>query len=78
MVALDALVRLCPPPAEPPPPVDWAQAERALGTALPTDYKQLVETYGDGIFDETIWLLVPGSAHDDSTCTRRRRSGTRS
>jgi len=45
--------------------VDWTQAECALGTALPADYKQLVETYGDGIFDETIWLLVPDSAYDD-------------
>ncbi|MFI2780178.1 SMI1/KNR4 family protein [Streptomyces sp. ALB3] len=65
MVTLDALVRLCPPPANPPPAVDWAQAERALGLALPADCKQLVEIYGDGIFDETIWLLVPDSAHDD-------------
>ncbi|MFE1949310.1 SMI1/KNR4 family protein [Streptomyces sp. NPDC059524] len=65
MTAVDALVRLCPPPAEPPPPVDWAQVESTLGTALPADYKKLVETYGDGVFDETIWLLVPGSTHDD-------------
>lgn len=65
MIALDALVRLCPPPAEPPPAVDWARAERALGTALPADYKRLVETYGDGVFDDTIWLLAPGSAHSD-------------
>ncbi|MFD5633279.1 SMI1/KNR4 family protein [Streptomyces sp. NPDC127077] len=63
--ALDALVRLCPPPADPPPTVDWTQAERDLGVGLPADYKQLVETYGDGVFDETIWLLVPDSAHDD-------------
>ncbi|MEV6195695.1 hypothetical protein AB0M19_25205 [Streptomyces sp. NPDC051920] len=65
MISLDALVRLCPPPADPPPAVDWAEAERALGTVLPADYKQLVEAYGDGIFDETIWLLVPDSAYDD-------------
>ncbi|MFD3776199.1 hypothetical protein [Streptomyces sp. NPDC058612] len=63
--AFDALVRLCPPPADPPPSVDWTQAERALDTALPADYKQLVETYGAGIFDETIWLLAPGSAYDE-------------
>ncbi|MFI8387736.1 hypothetical protein [Streptomyces sp. NPDC085540] len=63
--ALDALVRLCPPPADPPPAVDWAQAERTLGVALPTDYKRLVETYGDGLFDDTLWLLVPHSAHND-------------
>ncbi|MEV7401889.1 hypothetical protein AB0N93_16040 [Streptomyces sp. NPDC091267] len=65
MIALDALVRLCPPPADPPPVVDWAQFERALGLALPDDYKRLVETYGDGTFDETVWLLVPDSAYDD-------------
>ncbi|MET7732103.1 hypothetical protein ABZT02_12140 [Streptomyces sp. NPDC005402] len=65
MTALDALVRLCPPPAVAPPAVDWAQAERDLGAALPTDYKQLVETYGDGLFHQTIWLLVPDSAYDD-------------
>ncbi|SEB64882.1 SMI1/KNR4 family protein [Streptomyces sp. TLI_105] len=65
MSVLDALVRLCPPPADPPPAVDWGQAERSLGTALPADYKQLVDTYGDGIFDDTIWLLVPDSAYDD-------------
>lgn len=62
--ALDALVRLCPPPAGPSPVRDWAGAEHALGTPLPTDYKQLVETYGAGVFDETVWLLVPGSDHD--------------
>ncbi|MFE8991258.1 SMI1/KNR4 family protein [Streptomyces collinus] len=65
MIVLDVLVRLCPPPAESPPPVDWALAESDLGTALPADYKQLVEIYGDGIFDETIWLLAPYSAYDD-------------
>lgn len=65
VIAIDTLVRLCPPPADPLPALDWPQAERALGTALPADYKQLVETYGDGIFDETIWLLVPDSAYDD-------------
>lgn len=66
MIALDALVRLCPPPADPrPPSVDWATTERALGTELPADYKHLVETYGDGIFDDTVWLLAPDSAHGD-------------
>ncbi|MFI5671134.1 SMI1/KNR4 family protein [Streptomyces sp. NPDC051704] len=75
MISLDALVRLCPPPADPPPAVDRAQAERALGTALPADYKRLVETYGDGIFDETVWLLVPGSAYGD--CDLHAQTGER-
>ncbi|MCX5583313.1 SMI1/KNR4 family protein [Streptomyces erythrochromogenes] len=62
--ALDTLVHLCPPPsANPLPTVDWARAEQSLGTALPADYKRLVEAYGDGVFDETLWLLVPDSAY---------------
>ncbi|GGT02495.1 MULTISPECIES: SMI1/KNR4 family protein [Streptomyces] len=65
MTSLDALVRLCPPPAERRAAVEWAAVERALGTALPADYRQLVDTYGDGVFDEAVWLLVPGSAHGD-------------
>lgn len=43
--------------------MDWVRAERVLGTALPADYKRLVETYGAGMFDETVRLLVPDSAH---------------
>jgi hypothetical protein len=27
---------------------DWKAAEAALGTVLPSDFKQLVETYGSG------------------------------
>ncbi|MEV6161925.1 SMI1/KNR4 family protein [Streptomyces sp. NPDC052052] len=65
MTALDALMRFCPPPTVAPAAVDWARAEQNLGTALPADYKRLVETYGSGVFDDTIWLLVPDSAYDD-------------
>ncbi|MFD4376280.1 SMI1/KNR4 family protein [Streptomyces sp. NPDC058486] len=65
MTAIDDLVRLCPPPAERPPAVDWAAAERALGVPLPDDYKRLVDTYGAGVFDETVWLLTPGAVRDD-------------
>ncbi|NSC19777.1 hypothetical protein FM076_00475 [Streptomyces albus subsp. chlorinus] len=56
--------------------MDWTRTERSLGTALPADYKQLVEAYGDGLFDETIWLLVPDSAHDD--CNLHKQAAERS
>ncbi|MET7288972.1 hypothetical protein [Streptomyces sp. NPDC005573] len=62
MNALDDLVRICPPPGRPPSAVDWTTTEDTLGTALPADYKRLVETYGEGVFDDTIWLTSP-------TCT---------
>ncbi|MFF4161615.1 SMI1/KNR4 family protein [Streptomyces sp. NPDC001741] len=38
---------------------DWAEAERALGTRLPEDYKQLVATYGRGDFWGALCLCTP-------------------
>ncbi|WP_395359587.1 SMI1/KNR4 family protein [Streptomyces sp. YH02] len=55
---VEALTLLCPPPAS-ARTVRWAAVEEALGTALPADYKRLVETYGGGVFAGTIWLLEP-------------------
>ncbi|MGW0957534.1 SMI1/KNR4 family protein [Streptomyces gelaticus] len=39
--------------------VDWARVESRLGTALPGDYKKLVERFGYGDFDDYLGLLVP-------------------
>ncbi|MET9802199.1 SMI1/KNR4 family protein [Streptomyces sp. NPDC006368] len=64
MNPFDALTRLCPPPLA-PRPVTWSPVEHALGTRLPNDYKQLIETYGGGIFDETIWVLEPDCVDED-------------
>ncbi|MFD8824383.1 SMI1/KNR4 family protein [Streptomyces sp. NPDC059605] len=45
--------------------VDWAAVESRLGTALPGDYKELVERFGHGDFDDYLGLLIadgpPGS-----------------
>ncbi|MFJ4920165.1 SMI1/KNR4 family protein [Streptomyces sp. NPDC088725] len=49
------------PPAGPRRSRDWAAVEQQLGTALPQDYKELIGTYGGGVFDEEIWLLDPES-----------------
>lgn len=38
---------------------DWTEAERALGTGLPEDYKQLVATYGRGDFWGALCLCTP-------------------
>ena len=57
------LVRMVPPPAKlsgRAAPACWPSVERFLGTGLPDDYKQLVETYGNGDFDEYLYLLSPG------------------
>ncbi|CAM5444225.1 MULTISPECIES: SMI1/KNR4 family protein [Streptomyces] len=44
---------------------DWNAVERALGTPLPEDYKELVEVYGGGVFDETVWLFDPECPDED-------------
>jgi hypothetical protein len=49
---LDELERLVPPPAEPPPPVDWT-------IEVPDDYKALVARYGAASLGG-LQLLVPG------------------
>ncbi|WP_405873966.1 SMI1/KNR4 family protein [Streptomyces sp. NBC_00005] len=53
------------PPGAPRRSRDWPAAEQRLGTPLPEDYKELVETYGGGVFDETIWLLDPDCPDQD-------------
>ncbi|UNO41935.1 SMI1/KNR4 family protein [Streptomyces sp. MST-110588] len=50
-----------PPPAA-PRAHDWRRVESRLGTRLPADYKELIDTYGGGWFDQAIWVLEPGSS----------------
>lgn len=60
MTALDELTALVPPPGTVIPgraPEVWA------GGPLPPDYVELVATYGCGVFDDFLWLLVPGMAN---------------
>ena len=60
MSALDDLIAIAPPPADPAPPIDWDAARAALGVELPRDYAQLAQRYGAGTFDDGIGLHVPG------------------
>ncbi|WP_330455501.1 SMI1/KNR4 family protein [Streptomyces sp. NBC_00820] len=46
------------------PAPDWAAAETALHTALPADYKELIETYGGGFIDGYLLLLEPDRPDD--------------
>jgi hypothetical protein len=57
---IDDLVTLVPPPAEPVDAQgDWRSVEVSLGTALPADYKALIELYGLGMFVDFILLHTP-------------------
>jgi hypothetical protein len=55
---LAELFRLAPPPAE-PMRADWDEVEHDLGLRLPTDYKGLVDRYGDYEFGVFLRLLDP-------------------
>jgi hypothetical protein len=66
------------------PDMDWAKTESRLGTALPRDYKHMVETFGEGAFDGFLglnqepWtslredglLIWAGTEHEDLYCWR--------
>ncbi|MCX4823585.1 SMI1/KNR4 family protein [Streptomyces sp. NBC_01142] len=41
--------------------VDWAAVETRIGTALPGDYKRLVEVFGHGAFDGYLQFHVPNA-----------------
>jgi hypothetical protein len=59
---LERLRAVAPPPAEPLEPGEperWPEVEAALGTALPDDYKEFIEIYGSGKFDDLLYLLNP-------------------
>jgi hypothetical protein len=58
--ALQELMRLVPPPDQPPPPADWAAAREKFGFDLPDDYRELIDVYGSGLFDEELSVLAPG------------------
>ncbi|MFE7776710.1 SMI1/KNR4 family protein [Streptomyces sp. NPDC057445] len=61
---VEQLTRIVPPPAERDRRA-WPEVETRLGTVLPEDFKDLVDTYGGGVFDETIWVLEPDCADRD-------------
>jgi len=44
---------------EVPPCVDWSRVEDELGTRLPSDYKQFIECFGTGCFNDLIWIFTP-------------------
>lgn len=56
------LRKLAPPPLEPvatATPEQWQELEHSLGLALPQDYKQFVNTYGNGRFADFLGVYDP-------------------
>ncbi len=57
--SIERLTQLIPPPPV-PSQKEWGLVENEIMTPLPSDYKELIDTYGGGLFDDCLWLLEPG------------------
>ncbi|MFJ8232835.1 SMI1/KNR4 family protein [Streptomyces sp. NPDC094448] len=60
---LARLTEILPLPPAPPAGKDWDAVESALGTTLPTDYKEFISVYGGGLVDGYLTVLEPSCVH---------------
>jgi hypothetical protein len=56
---MQRLIRLAAPLQGAARPRDWGDVARELRIQLPADYRELIDTYGGGCFDNYLWLLEP-------------------
>ncbi|MFD5137613.1 SMI1/KNR4 family protein [Streptomyces sp. NPDC058378] len=56
---IQRLIRLVAPPQGVARSREWGDVTRELGIGLPSDYRELIDTYGGGCFDSYLWLLEP-------------------
>ncbi|MFE3261827.1 hypothetical protein ACFXPS_41820 [Nocardia sp. NPDC059091] len=50
---------MTPPPLPPVVPPPWAEVEHAMGMALPTDYRDFIDLYGDGRINGALSVFFP-------------------
>ncbi|MEU6587277.1 hypothetical protein [Nocardia sp. NPDC046763] len=48
-----------PPPLPPVIPPPWTEVEHAMGLALPSDYRDFIDLYGDGRINATLSVFFP-------------------
>jgi len=58
-VFVERLTRAVQPPRRQEVLPDWEEVETALGFELPGDYKELVDVYGPGSFDDFLSIFQP-------------------
>jgi SMI1-KNR4 cell-wall len=59
-MAIDSLLALVPPPADPIDAVgDWSPAEAEFGVVFPGDFKELIRLYGTGVFLSSLLIYNP-------------------
>ena len=61
---LTRLTQLIPPPGK-RKKFDWAAVEKRLGVLLPVEFKETVEMYHGGQFEEYLYLLEPDNPYYD-------------
>src|SRR5215212_1154799 len=68
-MSLEALMRIVPPPNKPVEAGsgrNWLQVEQALGTALPSDYKEYINLYDTGELGGFVAVYNPFSEDENS------------
>lgn len=72
--SFNRLLHLAPPPEFPKDlgkPHQWSEIEQSIGTPLPSDYKRLIEFYGNGIFCDLLVVLNPFSSSKSTNLLAR-------
>lgn len=74
-MTITSLSRVLPPPPSPKETKgDWLAFEGAIGTQLPDDFKEFIETYGSGTIGNFISVLNPFSSRENlNLATQARR-----
>src|SRR4051794_30748002 len=73
---IDELTRVLPPPDSPsevPTPADWHDAETAIGTPLPADFKAFLGVYGTGCIDDFLYVYSPSARDQNVNLVARGR-----
>lgn len=68
---LDELVKLMPPPAGLSFHGDWKALSTAGLADLPSEYIDFVNLYGPGVFDEFLYVFVPGCENSNLDLIRQ-------
>jgi hypothetical protein len=77
MTGWSRLVAAFPPP-QPGRDIDWAGFEAEFGTPLPADYKEFVNAYGHGRFNNFLTVYLPTSPYEHVELgTQRDRAGSK-
>jgi hypothetical protein len=76
-MSLQILTHVMPPPVDPEETGstnEWQSVEETIGTRLPSDYKQYINTYGSGSIGDFLWPYNPFSRTEALNLMQRNES----